>query len=429
MGVTDWGCGHNDTDYRWIGKRDWLFRRTLPPIPPGRWHKVILELQVDTVATVSIDNISVGRTENQFVRYRFDITKVCCQLAENQRRPTLSILVHSASETARRLHDSYPYDVPDDFVPELQGEPHRNFIRKQQCSFGWDWGPCFLNSAVLHAQLLCFAERSVKIDGMVPIISRHSNGVDWLIMVDYWLLRNGDQSENSLTVSAVVKASDGQVMAECSQPSGTEQKSLELCVKQPELWWPNGHGDQPLYQLCLSIADRTNSQAVLDSAAVSIAFRQVELVQQLDADHQGSCFRFAVNGKPIFAKGANFIPVDAFNTRVTRERLELLLRQGLDANMNMVSSATSPPIKGILIGKISFEFGAVVYINRQNFMTFAIGTGCWYGRNLCLPVPCILRISYSWNQFVRKSNSKSSDWRTIPAFAYGRVTMKMRRLW
>jgi beta-galactosidase/beta-glucuronidase len=88
----------------------------------------------------------------------------------------------------------------------------------------------------------------------------------------------------------------------------------------------------------LSIADNVTGTAeqVVDSVQKIIAFRKIQLVQQLDAAGNGSCFRFDVNDRPMFAKGANFIPADAFNTRMTAERLEQLLQNAIDANMNMV---------------------------------------------------------------------------------------------
>jgi beta-mannosidase len=147
LNVKDWHYRYNDTEYRWIGKMDWEFSRLLPSLQHCQQQGtvVLLDMRVDTVATITIDSDRqssaiepVGTVNNMFVRYRFDISKWYNTADEGRSPPTLTIRVHSPSGTARLLHDSYPYDIPDDYVPELQGEPHRNFIRKQQCSFGWD---------------------------------------------------------------------------------------------------------------------------------------------------------------------------------------------------------------------------------------------------------------------------------------------------
>ena len=52
---------------------------------------------------------------------------------------------------------------------------------------------------------------------------------------------------------------------------------------------------------------------------------------------QGESFYFEVNGKPMFAKGANFIPDDALLPNVTPERYHRLFKDVKEANMSMRS--------------------------------------------------------------------------------------------
>ena len=108
--------------------------------------------------------------------------------------------------------------------------------------------------------------------------------------------------------------------------------SLSLLVPNAtvQLWWPNGYGNQTLYTLSVY------SQNQLIGSRL-IGFRTVELAQNAYGSRiTGLSFYFVINGHPIYVKGSNWIPPDAFQERVTDERLERLLRSAQLANMNML---------------------------------------------------------------------------------------------
>ena len=106
--------------------------------------------------------------------------------------------------------------------------------------------------------------------------------------------------------------------------------SLLIPNKDVQRWWPNGHGDQPLYTLSVYNRDQLIGSRV-------IGFRTVELAQHgYGPNINGTSFYFIINGRPIYAKGSNWVPPDAFQERVSDERLERLLLSAKLANMNML---------------------------------------------------------------------------------------------
>jgi beta-mannosidase len=106
--------------------------------------------------------------------------------------------------------------------------------------------------------------------------------------------------------------------------------SLSIPTVHVSLWWPNGHGDQPLYELTVF----SNN---LQLGSRLIGFRTVELVQDTySAGINGTSFYFRINSRPIFVKGSNWIPSDSFQERVTNEKLEQLLTSAQLAGMNML---------------------------------------------------------------------------------------------
>jgi beta-mannosidase len=102
--------------------------------------------------------------------------------------------------------------------------------------------------------------------------------------------------------------------------------SLSIEVPKPDLWWPAGHGAQPLYDATIEIPG--------DAVKRKVGLRKLELINQPDA--AGMSMTFRINGIDIFCKGANWIPADALPSRITRERIHLLLDEARRANMNMI---------------------------------------------------------------------------------------------
>ena len=136
------------------------------------------------------------------------------------------------------------------------------------------------------------------------------------------------QKKNQL--KSVIQVNEVNHSEKITLQKGLNSYKTKLSVPDPKLWWPNGMGDQPLYQLDFQI-ESSNS---VDSQNVIFGIRQIELVQQKDSI--GESFYFKINGKPFFAKGANYIPQDNFPSRVPDEKYIQTIQTALDANMNML---------------------------------------------------------------------------------------------
>uniref|UniRef100_A0A8C5WNP5 Beta-mannosidase-like galactose-binding domain-containing protein n=1 Tax=Laticauda laticaudata TaxID=8630 RepID=A0A8C5WNP5_LATLA len=127
--------------YRWISLDNWTYSRTFKaPFNIRTWQKVILVFEgVDTVAQIVVNNLTVGKTDNMFQTYKFDVTDVIKEVNTIEVH-FLSAILYAAQQS--KIHQAYK--VPPECPPPVQkGECHMNFIRKEQCSFSWDWGPSF----------------------------------------------------------------------------------------------------------------------------------------------------------------------------------------------------------------------------------------------------------------------------------------------
>ncbi len=311
----------NEEKLMWIGKTDWVYQSEFDVDPSllKQTRQVLRFEGLDTVATVTLNGTTLGRVDNMFRVWEFDV-KAVLQFGANH----LRVLLHSPfgyiEEVSAKLSDCCSGGVGSH---RLVGN---NFIRKEPCNFGWDWGPMCVTCGIWRpARLLGFSGGrldSVRIrQNHEPSLVRCSVDVTTEMLGSAPLkaqltLRDGD---NIVAETAVELSADG---------TGTG----DLQIDNPKLWWPNGLGEQHLYHLQTQL--KTGDGTVLDTRQKRIGLRTVELVREDDA--WGESFRFHVNSRPFFAKGANWIPTDVFQCRATPETYRNELESARDTHMNMI---------------------------------------------------------------------------------------------
>ncbi|XP_069711079.1 beta-mannosidase [Phaenicophaeus curvirostris] len=320
----------NDVMYRWISLDNWTYSRTFKtPFDIRKWQKVNLVFEgVDTVAQILMNNVTLGRTDNMFNRYSFDITSVIKEVNFIEVR-----FVSAVSYAAEQSRCHKAYSIPPACPPPVQkGECHANFIRKKQCSFSWDWGPSFPTQGIwkdvrieaynyyhlIYFSSTSFFEKSasqwsLEIESIFDVVS--SKPIAGLVTVDIPKL------QTQQTFSVKLQPGEGSIVLLVNI-----NKSSTV-----EPWWPNGHGKQIGYNMTTTFIMEAGYQIKKFSKAY---FRTVELVQEPIPGSPGLSFYFRINGRPIFIKGSNWIPADSFQDRVTYDMLWLLLKSAADANMN-----------------------------------------------------------------------------------------------
>ena len=110
------------------------------------------------------------------------------------------------------------------------------------------------------------------------------------------------------------------------------QKSLdEIMIENANIWWPRGYGKQPLYDVEVTVYE---AGVVIDSWSKKIGLRTVDL--NLKKGKNAEDFAIRVNGKSIFAMGADYIPEDHLLGRVNYETTRSLLEKAAFANHNCI---------------------------------------------------------------------------------------------
>ncbi|KAG0349404.1 hypothetical protein BG004_006433 [Podila humilis] len=296
---------------------------------------------LDTFATLFVNDKQVTQTENQFRRYQLDITNV---LIPGQNK--LRIQFDDATRIAKEKAESYPYYVPDMFsMSEAQhGFPRRNMIRKEQCSFSWDWGPAFAPCGI-------WRPISLRLDQGGLLVSRWTIGSKLVEKCSQWEIKI-DMDIHS------VKVEELEVTVELSKPGhgiissakqlvSIHEKKNQITVTttieehKVERWCPRGFGNQVLYDVKVTVTKKMiyaqKKPKTLFSHTFSIGFRTCDLVQKrIYEDKKGDSFHVEVNGIPIFAKGTNWIPGHVFDQLMPFEKKRYLLESCAEANMNMI---------------------------------------------------------------------------------------------
>ena len=300
--------GTNENGLQWIEEHDWEYRTTFRVAPEliGDEQVDLVADGLDTVATVILNGSEVARTENMFAGHRWDV-KPLLRPGANE----LLIRFGSAMKyirTHRRSHQPKEFNDP---VGRSQ------VLRKQACQFGWDWAPRLVTAGIWRDIRLEAWSRN-RLDS-VRVTQRHlpDGSVSLQLTPELARRESGTACRYRLTLNSIVVA------------EGTGPKVL---VKHPQLWWPNGHGAQPLYHLQIEVV-RADGR-VIGHWMRRLGLRTIVLDRHADA--AGETFQFAVNGRPLFAKGANWIPAHSFVAGLTRDDYARDLRSAAAAHMNMI---------------------------------------------------------------------------------------------
>jgi len=305
----------NEADLQWVSERIWEYRtRFILPADAATHEQVDLIADgLDTLATLSLNGRVLGRSENMFTSARFPAKPLL-----HKGRNELVIRFDSATKyvrTHRLAHQ--PREINDPVGGATR-------IRKQQCQFGWDWGPRLVTAGIWRDLRLesWTGNRLVE----VRLTQHHARDGAVTLIIESELARADDRVRYEGTVSL-----NGHVIAQIENRVPSEATSSSR-IKNPKLWWPNGHGAHPLYDV--ELIARNGDGREIGRWHRRIGLRTLEL--RREKDRWGESFAFVVNGRPVFAKGASWIPAHSFVAGLTRDDYARDLRSAAQANMNMI---------------------------------------------------------------------------------------------
>lgn len=286
--------GDNEHHLSWIGRCDWEYRTLVPALDAVSAAHERIDLVfhgVDTVARVDIDGDPRAQSRNMHRTWRVPVPEL------------------ATDDVRLAVHLGSPIDAAQAELDRLGARPSAfdplpPFIRKKACDFGWDWGPS-LPGAGIWRPVEIEAWSTARIAAVRPTVGL--TGGDGTVALDVDVARTASGEDRELELVATVAGSSLVLPV----PAGVSRVRGELSVAEPRPWWPAGLGEQPLYELEVTLRDATDD---LDRAVRTIGFRDL-VVEQVD-DEDGRSFGITVNGVPMFVRGFNWIPDDTSIARV-----------------------------------------------------------------------------------------------------------------
>lgn len=318
--------GLNEKKIQWVEDKDWVYKTvfTLTPGQIAREGANLVFEGLDTYADVYLNGSLILKSDNMFVGYTVAVKDVL-RAGENR----LQIVFHSPIRHTLPQWETNGFEYPAD--NDHSDKRVSVFSRKAPYSYGWDWGIRMVTSGIWRPVTLELYDVASITDYH---IEQHSLTDKTATIVNH--LEVNCISGKPVPVTVEISYSTGH------QPKQSMSRDLELHpgqnrfeipleIPNPERWMPNGWGKPTLYNFTVRILN--HSQPVAEQSR-HIGFRTIEVVNEKDA--HGESFYFRVNGIPMFAKGANYIPSDVMLPAVTAERYNKLFRDIREANMNMI---------------------------------------------------------------------------------------------
>ncbi|XP_049877970.1 beta-mannosidase [Pectinophora gossypiella] len=331
----------NDVLTRWVAYDTWTYQGSFTVGDELNHEVANLVLHgVDTVAYVEVNDSPVGSTDNMFVRYVFDV-KPHLKKGAN----TIKVVFASPIEVANLRSEKY-FTAPNCVPKDYNGECHANQLRKMQASFAWDWGPAFPSVGFWKPVAIEFYDRAI-----IRSVTTHTQkaGQFWYLTIKAYLEANpmNDRWTGLIRADLAVEGPQNISLTKSVDAiiknDGSTEAELNLTISENvvEIWWPNGYGKQPLYDLRISISNEHGEEHF---KKIQVGFRTIELVEEDAAKKfgnssagKGLTFYFKVNGYPIFMKGSNWIPGHILPEKgYDREIVDGVLDAAVDAHMGML---------------------------------------------------------------------------------------------
>lgn len=300
----------NSLACEWVPARSWVYRRQLKVDLDGQ--PAYLEFDgIDHDARVFVNGQWVGEHVGAFTVARLDVTRAL--------RPgtnLLAVVIAPAPDTQSHFGRS-------DLVRVL----------KSRMTYGWDFCPWLPHLGIWdHARLVCPAATTVDELVVRPHVraEAHEATVAWRATLG---TPGAGEAElvMSLRHAGEVVASERVAGVGVGDADGTRTIDGRLEVPDPQLWWPNGYGGQPLYELEATLTTEDGQS----TTSVRTALRSVTLAPDAGAP-AARPYTFVVNGERVLIQGWNWVPMDVHHGVQDDDRLDHLLGLAARAGVNLL---------------------------------------------------------------------------------------------
>lgn len=348
----------NERGVQWVDKEDWIYESafSLSEEMLDKQNIDLLFKGLDTYADVYLNDSLILKADNMFREWRVEV-KSLVKSSGN----TLRIYFHSPLKVDIPKWDALPYRYEAGNDQSENGGVFNKkvsvFARKAGYHYGWDWGPRLVTSGIWRP-VVVEAWDNARISNV--FIRQHEVNTKKAVITGQIEV----VADKELTDASVVltDAEGEKVLARThtSLKQGVNKVELPFTMRNPKLWWTNGLGEPHLYTFETTLV--VSGQPV-DVQRDKVGIRSLKVIRK--PDRYGTAFYFELNGRPVFMKGANYIPQDNFLPRVTEERYRKTIQDAVAVNMNMLRIWGGGIYENDVFYNLCDEYGILVW---QDFM-------------------------------------------------------------
>lgn len=291
----------NSLKCEWVAQRWWIYRTAFRLDESMRGRRFALVFRgIDYKARIYVNNRLYAEHENMYTPVKIDFTDTARFGSEEN---LVQVILESAPDEMGQI-----------------GYTSRTFTQKARFPYKWDFGTRLISLGL-------WDRVTVEADFGCAAVSKH---IRW------------DSETSSVTFDAELDAAgevtasltyNGEPVSRASAVSENGIVSLRLPVDEPKLWYPNGYGPQSLYDLTYCVK---NERGICDERTVKVGLRTLSYVRADGAVDSALPYCPVINGRRVYLKGVNMVPLDHFMGSVDGKRYEKFLTQAKDANINLI---------------------------------------------------------------------------------------------
>jgi len=331
----------NEEKVQWVSKKDWEYKTNFS-LSEEILNKKNIELNfegLDTYAKIYINGNYQLNTDNAFKRYTISLKDIPMYKSNE-----LKIVFENTGSIENPAKLNSKYKLP---------EGKRIYTRKAQFQYGWDWGPK-LNTLGIWKPITLKAWDDLKFEN-IYIRQKEIDKDKALLSVEIII-----ESKDDRNIQLFTKINKEIISSNISLKKGKHTYKVPIEIINPKLWWTHNLGNPYLYNFNFQLI---SDGKIKDEKSVKKGIRKIKLIAKKDTI--GESFYFELNGKPVFMKGANYIPQNSFQNKVTNQHYEKLLSDVVESNMNMLRVWGGGIYENDIFYDICDEKGILVW---QDFM-------------------------------------------------------------
>ncbi|CAM4461362.1 beta-mannosidase [Paenibacillus endophyticus] len=335
----------NSLSCEWVENRWWVYKAEVP-VPEVKGKRLELLCKgLDYEALIYWNGELLGEHKGMYEPARFVMTSE--QTRGRQSGELMIVLKHAPDEMGQI------------------GKTSDTFTQKSRFNYKWDFSTRLVNVGIWDD--ICFIVKQAYAIGETALHTDVKDG-DGHIKLAVAIEEIVEQVDD-LWLTVQITDPSGAEAASCTQQvrDAHNLQKIDISIERPQLWYPNGYGEQPLYEVMVTVHGES---IIYDRQRLRAGIRSLAYARNEESPQDALPYTVIVNGIKIYLRGANITPLDHLYGNVGRERYEWLVHAVKHANMNMLRIWGGGIIEKSMLYELCDQHGIMIW---QEFIQSSSG--------------------------------------------------------